>query len=170
MGRYFYPEAHDALSAKKQFLRDYHYFIDHCYKNTFGKGYVLFDTKDDINKWWKENTGYVLYKDDVKQTYTRSEAFTLVRQRYGNSIDEILASRDHSLPFLAVGLPPTTAFGNRLFLKFVSSSNEEDIERRFYIHYNARIFSIDGMSNDNIREKLVEFLYNYFAKEKFFKR
>lgn len=46
MGRYYYPNATDALDAKKQFLREHHYKISHCFKNTWGTGYVLFDTKE----------------------------------------------------------------------------------------------------------------------------
>ena len=44
MGRYFYPNASNALDAKIQFLREHHYKIRHCFKNDGRKGYVLFDT------------------------------------------------------------------------------------------------------------------------------
>lgn len=43
-----------------------------------------------------------------------------------------------SLPVLAIGLP--SSFGNRMLLKFAKSTDENDIEWRFYIHYNARRF------------------------------
>lgn len=45
MGRYYYPNENDALSAKIQFLREHHYKINHCFRNTWGTGFVLFDTK-----------------------------------------------------------------------------------------------------------------------------
>ena len=46
--RYFYSDAHDALSAKTQFLKEYHRYAKHCFQNTWGKGYVIFDTKEDV--------------------------------------------------------------------------------------------------------------------------
>lgn len=64
MGRYYYPEAETALDAKKEFLRQYHYRIGHCFYNTWGKGYVLFDTRKEVNVWWKEHTGEIFYKDE----------------------------------------------------------------------------------------------------------
>lgn len=54
MGRYFYPEATDGLDAKKQFLRRFHRKNYHCFRNVGGTGYVLFDTRKDENKWYKE--------------------------------------------------------------------------------------------------------------------
>lgn len=45
MGIYFYPSASDALSAKKMFLREHGYKNPHCSQNTWGTGYVLFDSK-----------------------------------------------------------------------------------------------------------------------------
>lgn len=53
MGRYYYPNENDALSAKIQFLREHHYMIKHCFRNTWGTGFVLFDTKEDVNEWYK---------------------------------------------------------------------------------------------------------------------
>ena len=41
--RYYYPDAPDAFSAKIQFLKEHHYYAKHCFKNTWGKGYVIFD-------------------------------------------------------------------------------------------------------------------------------
>lgn len=54
MARYYYPDANDVLSAKIQFLKEHHYKINHCFKNTWGKGYVLFDTKAEVNEWYKD--------------------------------------------------------------------------------------------------------------------
>ena len=34
MGRYYYPDAKDALSAKIKFLKEHHYKINHCFQNT----------------------------------------------------------------------------------------------------------------------------------------
>ena len=64
MGRYYYPNASNALEAKIQFLREHHYKIRHCFMNDVGKGYVLFDTRIDVNEWYKEVHGRVFYKDD----------------------------------------------------------------------------------------------------------
>ena len=52
MGRYYYPNATNALDAKIQFLREHHYKIRHCFKNDGRKGYVLFDTRVDVNEWY----------------------------------------------------------------------------------------------------------------------
>ena len=35
-----------------------------CFMNDGGKGYVLFDTRDDVNEWYKEVYGRVFYKDE----------------------------------------------------------------------------------------------------------
>ena len=64
MGRYYYPDATNALDAKIQFLREHHYRIRHCFMNDGGKGYVLFDTRVDVNEWYKEVYGRVFYKDE----------------------------------------------------------------------------------------------------------
>ncbi len=64
MGRYYYPDATNALDAKIQFLREHHYKIRHCFMNDGGKGYVLFDTRVDVNEWYKEVHGRVFYKDE----------------------------------------------------------------------------------------------------------
>ena len=69
MGRYYYPEAETALDAKKNFLRQHHYRIAHCFYNTWGKGYVLFDTRKEVNVWWKEHTGEIFYKDENENGY-----------------------------------------------------------------------------------------------------
>ena len=64
MGRYYYPNASNALEAKIQFLREHHYKIAHCFHNTWGTGYVLFDTRKEVNIWWKEHTDEIFYKDE----------------------------------------------------------------------------------------------------------
>jgi hypothetical protein len=64
MGRYYYPNVANALEAKIQFLREHHYKIRHCFKNDGGKGYVLFDTRVDVNEWYKEVYGKVFYEDE----------------------------------------------------------------------------------------------------------
>lgn len=49
MGRYYYPNATNALEVKIQFLREHRYKIAHCFHNTWGTGYVLFDTRKEVN-------------------------------------------------------------------------------------------------------------------------
>lgn len=66
MGRYYYPNENDALSAKIQFLREHHYKINHCFRNTWGTGFVLFDTKEDISvQYW---TLMILNKREVSSS------------------------------------------------------------------------------------------------------
>ena len=67
MGRYYYPKAEKALDAKFQFLRKHHYKIAHCFRNIGGPGYVLFDTRKEVNIWWKEHTGEIFYKDEKRK-------------------------------------------------------------------------------------------------------
>ena len=55
--KYYYPYAPDALSAKIHFLKEHHYDARHCFKNDWGTGYVIFDTKEEVNLWYKEHTG-----------------------------------------------------------------------------------------------------------------
>ncbi len=64
MGRYYYPDATNALDAKIQSFREHHYKIRHCFRDIWGKGYVLFDTRKEVNAWWKEHTGEIFYKDE----------------------------------------------------------------------------------------------------------
>ena len=64
MGRYYYPDTTNALDAKIQFLRQHHYKIAHCFQNIWGKGYVLFDTRKEVNEWWTEHIGKIFYKDE----------------------------------------------------------------------------------------------------------
>lgn len=42
--------------------------------------------------------------------------------------DNALSKRDTSLPVLAIGFPSSSAFGNRMLLKFAKSTDENDIE------------------------------------------
>lgn len=169
---YYYPDAPDALSAKKQFLREHHYYAKHCFKNTWGKGYVIFDTNDDINEWYIKNTGkpYSRAINEIGRTYTKQDALQEIESRYGKYIDSILAGRDYVLPILAVGLCKDTLFGSPIFLRFAKSSLEEDIERRFYIHYyKAGCFEIAQYSNLKLREILINTLYHHFY-EHYFKK
>lgn len=85
MGRYYYPNENDALSAKIQFLREHHYKINHCFRNTWGTGFVLFDTKEDVNEWYKENTGHPFYTEVYEKgaKYTETDAINEIENRYG---------------------------------------------------------------------------------------
>ena len=170
--RYVYPDAPDALSAKTQFLREHHRYAKHCFQNTWGKGYVIFDTKEDVNLWYKENTGIYFYKEEYEPNtiFTENDAINEVEDSYGRLIDEVILSRDYNLPILAIGLPSASAFGNRLFLKFSKSTDEEDITWRFYTHYFATCLPIHNLSNKDIRRKLIRLLYNHFYESRFKKR
>lgn len=172
MARYYYPNATNALDAKKQFLREHHYRCNHCFRNTGGNGFVCFDTKEDVNAWWKEKTGEYFYKEEYEKgtVFTKNDAIKEIERTYGSKIDKVLRERNSSLPYLAIGLPSSSAFGNNLFLCFVRSQSEEDIEYRFYSHYVTKIWMIREFSNSYIRSKLVELLYNYFYNYRFKKR
>ena len=63
MELYYYTNVNDALSAKIQFLREHYYKINHCLRNAWGTGFVLFDTKEDVNEWYKEHTEHSFYVD-----------------------------------------------------------------------------------------------------------
>ena len=75
-----------------------------------------------------------------------------------------------SLPVLAIGLPSSSAFGNRMLLKFAKSTNENDIEWRFYIHYDARCWDVSSVENSLIRKALIKLLYNHFYDYRFKQR
>ena len=128
MGRYYYPNENDALSAKIQFLREHHYKINHCFRNTWGTGFVLFDTKEDVNEWYKENTGHPFYTEVYEKgtKFTESDAINEIENKDVSLIDNVLSNRDLSLPILAIGLPSSSAFGNSMLLKFVKSTDEDD--------------------------------------------
>lgn len=170
--RYYYPDAIDALTAKKQFLKEHHYYAKHCFQNTWGTGYVIFDTKEEVNLWYKEHTGRYFYDAEYEPgtTFTEADAIKEIEDRYGNLIDEALSLRDYTMPILAIGLPSSTAFGNRLFLKFSKSVAEEDITWRFYTHYIAVCLKVEGISNINLRHRLVRILYDHFYEYRFKKR
>lgn len=89
MGRYYYPSATDALSAKKMFLREHGYKIPHCFQNTWGTGYVLFDSKADVNNWYKEHTGEAFYKEEYEPgtIFTKNDALREIEQSYGSQIN-----------------------------------------------------------------------------------
>lgn len=171
MGRYFYPSATDALSAKKQFLREHGYKIPHCFKNSWGSGYVLFDSKSDVNSWYKEHTGEFFYKEEYEPgtIFTKQDAYNEIEKSYGSQINDVLRSRDISLPKLALGLPFT--YGNSMFLKFVRSSDESDIERKFYIHYDAFIIDASSsVSTYSLRDQVKAIIYSHFYNSYFKKR
>ncbi len=71
---------------------------------------------------------------------------------------------------LALGFPSSSAFGNRMLLKFAKSTNENDIAWRFYIHYNARCWDVSSVSNSSIRKALIKLLYNHFYEHRFKQR
>ena len=174
MGRYYYPNAIDALDAKKQFLREHHRRANHCFRNDSdgNTGYVLFDTKEDVNLWYKEHTGSFFYTAEYesKTIFTESDAIKEIENWYGKLIDETLTSRDYTLPIFAIGLPSPSAFGGRLFLKFSKSVEEKDIERRFYIHYLPVCLRVLNTSNVALRRILINTLYDHFYKDRFKKR
>ncbi len=85
-------------------------------------------------------------------------------------IDNTLLARDYSLSILAIGLPSSSAFGNRLFLKFSKSVEEKDIERRFYVHYSPMCLHIQNVSNRDLRKHLILILYEHFYEYRFKKR
>lgn len=168
MGRYFYPSATDALSAKKMFLREHGYKIPHCFKNTWGSGFVLFDSKADVNSWYKEHTGEAFYKEEYEPgtIFTKQDAYKEIDRAYGSQIEEVLRSRDFSLSTLALGLPST--FGNRMFLKFVQSSDESDIERKFYIHYDPFILDANSCISDSyLKDQIKTIIYKAFYNSRF---
>lgn len=172
MGSYYYPDAHDALTAKKQFLREHHYYAKHCFKNTWGTGYVIFDTKEEVNLWHKEHTGRYFYSAEYEPgtMFTEDDAKKEIETQYGMQIDEILSTRDYALPILAIGLPSSTAFGNRLFLKFSKSTKEEDIAWRFYTHYIPACLHVFNTNNVILKRILVNTLYDHFYESRFKKR
>lgn len=170
--RYYYLDAPDALTAKKQFLKEHHYYAKHCFRNIRGTGYVIFDSKEEVNLWWKEHTGGYFYTEEYEPgtIFTKSDALKEIKIWYGYSINEALSLRDYSLPILAIGLPSATSFGNRLFLKFTKSFEEEDIAWRFYVHYIPRFFNVLNVDNVEIKDKLIQLLYDYFYENRFKKR
>ena len=133
---------------------------------------MLFDTKEDVNLWYKEHTGSYFYTAEYEPgtIFTESDAIKEIENWYGKLIDETLLSRDYTLPILAIGLPSSTAFGSRLFLKFTKSVEEKDIERRFYIHYFPKCLNVLNISNNEIRNKLIQLLYEHFYNDRFKKR
>lgn len=172
MGRYYYPNENDALSAKIHFLKEHHYKINHCFRNTRGTGFVLFDTKEDVNEWYKENTGHPFYTEVYEKgtKFTEADAISEIENSYGSYINNVLSNRDASLPILAIGLPSSSSFGNRMLLKFVKSTNEDDIEWRFYYHYIGRCWDISSLDNISVRKALIKLLYSHFYVHRFKQR
>ena len=120
---------------------------------------------------YKEHTGRCFNNTEYepKTIFTEADAFKEIEDRYGNVIDDTLSVRDYSMPVLAIGLP-FSVFGNRMFLKFVKSSDEDDIEWRFYYHYSG--FCLDVLSKDNasIRRIIIKIIYDHFYEYRFKKR
>ena len=170
--RYYYPQAHDALTAKKQFLKEHHRYAKHCFQNTWETGYVIFDSKEDVNLWWKEHTGGYFYTAEYEPgtIFTEDDAKKEIETQYGMQIDEILSARDYASPILAIGLPSSTAFGNKLFLKFSKSTKEEDIAWRFYVHYIPVCLHVLNTSDAVLKKILVNTLYDHFYEDRFKKR
>lgn len=175
MARYYYPNAQTSLEAVKQFYREQHRRANHCFRNNYdgNTGYIVFDSKEEVNKWWEEQTGEYFYKSECKPSivFSKSDAIKEIEDEYGAEINSLLAHRDMSLSVLAIGLCSATAFGNKILLKFAKSTREEDVCWRFYSHYNARCWEVSSqISSTCIREELINLLYNYFYEEKFKKR
>lgn len=175
MGRYYYPNAQTSLDAVKQFSREYHRRANHCFKNDWKgeTGYVIFDSKEDVNQWWEELTGEYFYKAEYKPgtVFTKDDAIREIVEKYGKDIDTLLSDRDYSLPILAIGLCSPTAFSNGICLRFAKSTNEEDIVWRFYSHYITRCWSVSpDISNARIRQELINLLYKHFYEDRFRKR
>ena len=170
--RYFYPDAPNAWAAKQHFFREHSRDAKHCFQNTWGTGYVIFDTKEEVNLWWKEHTGRYFYDAEYEPGTTFSEADALkeIEDSYGGIIDQTLSSRDYALPTLAIGLPFSNRFGNRLFIKFSKSFEEEDISYRFYERYHPLFLKADGASNAELRRRVIRLLYDYFYESRFEKR
>ena len=170
--RYYYPDAPNAWAAKQHFFREHRRDAKHCFQNNWGTGYVIFDSKEDVNLWWKEHTGGYFYDEEYEPgtTFTENDAKNEIEDSYGKLIDDTLSSRDYSLPTLAIGLPFSKTFGNRLFLKFSKSFEEEDISYRFYERYYPIFFKADGASNAELRRRVIRLLYDYFYESRFEKR
>ena len=104
-----------------------------------------------------------------KTIFTEDDAFKEIEDRYGNVIDDTLSLRDYSMPVLAIGLP-FSVFGNRMFLKFVKSSDEDDIEWRFYYHYSGFCLNVLSKDNASIRRTIIKIIYDHFYESRFKKR
>ena len=167
---YYYPDATCALSAKKQFYMQYGYYAKHCFKNTWGTGYIIFDTKKDLNLWYKEHTGHYFYDDEPEPgvKFTKTDAIEEIKRHYEFDIDRVLKSRDYSKPILAIGFQ--NAFGNSLYYNFVISTNDSDIDYRFSIHYQAYFIKVENLSNEQIKKITIDLIYKYYYKSRFAKR
>ena len=55
-----------------------------------------------------------------------------------------------------------------MVVKLVRSTDEEDIESRFYIHYSPQFINIEpSYSNSYIKQSIIKILYNYFYDSRF---
>lgn len=167
---YRYPNATCALDAKKQFYNQYGYYAKHCFKNIQEPGFIIFDTKKDLNMWYKEHTGHYFYDDEPEPgvKFTKEDAIKEIKNRYELVIDKVLRDRDYSKPILAIGFQ--NAFGNRMYYNFVISTNDSDIEYRFSIHYQPYFIRVENLSNEQIKEKTIDLIYKFYYKSRFAKR
>ncbi len=104
--------------------------------------------------------------DIPEDTTTDPDAIKVIENTYGNLIDECLKNRDYSMPVLAIGLP-FSVFGNRMVLKFVKSSDENDIEWRFYYHYSGFCLNVLSKDNASIRRRIIKIIYDHFYESRF---
>lgn len=172
MGRYYYPEAKDSLDAKIQFTREHHYRINHCFQNTWGKGYVLFDTKADVNEWHKEHTGRPFYMDvyEPGTVFREEDAYKEIRQRYGETINRALSNRTSATIYLNLFLPSSTAFGSNIGLYFSSELPELTDSDLYHDPFFEGTYKVASLSNSEIEHQLVRKLYKFFYNSRFKER
>lgn len=172
MGRYYYPNAKDSLEAKRQFEREHGYLIKHCFENTWGKGYVVFDTKADVNEWHKEHTGRPFYMDvyEPDSIFKEDDAYQEIRNNYGETINGAINRRNRTSTYLNLYLPSSTAFGNKIALYFSSESPKLTDSDLFHDPYFYGTFKISSLSDKEIEQQLVKLLYKYFYNSRFKER
>ena len=139
-------------------------------KGAFGTVYGSKDAngKEYVIKVYNGETELQIYEPGT--IFTENNAIREIEDWYGDLIDRTLSSRDYELPILAIGLPSSTSFGNRLFLKFSKSVEEKDIERRFYVHYFPVCLKVLNVTNVELRSKIIHLLYDHFYESRFKKR
>lgn len=167
---YYYPYATDALEAKRQFTREHHYRIPHCFRNTRGTGFVLFDTKEDVNKWWKEQTGEYFYKEEYEPgtIFTQQDAFAEIERTYGREIDDALLQRDSDRDTMVLALP--SVFGNRMQIYFIKSQEHSEPSMRLFMHYDVFYMEVARKTIAEIKSQTISFLYRHYYNVRFKKR
>jgi hypothetical protein len=168
MGQYYYPTALNRTHAMKMHYKRHGHDAPHCFKNLWGDGYVLFDTKADVNAWYKEHSGQVFYKEEYEPgtIFTKDDAYKEIEQTYGYALDSFFSSRDMTMPILALGLP--ASYGDLIFMRFTTSDDENDIAYRFYLHYTPVIFDVNAnTSNTYLRNEIVKIIYKHFYTSRF---